>query len=188
MTHGLDQVVGVFSGANHPWAIGGGWAIDLHLGEPGRRRHADVDVVAYQRDAEAVRRTLAGWDLHRIAAGRPEPWGSATPAHQIWARPASGEQWAFEVLFEEVIDGTWHYRRNPAITLAERDLISNVETIPTLHLGVSLLYKAKRDDDIDLADLEACLPVLGMEEREWLGAAVASSHGDGHRWVEVLVV
>ena len=39
MTHDLDAVVEIFRGAPHWWAIGGGWAIDLHLGHLNRRPH-----------------------------------------------------------------------------------------------------------------------------------------------------
>ncbi len=104
--------------------------------------------MSYRTAADAVRRTLEGWDLHRIINGRFDPWvGSLEPAHQIWARPDPASDWAFEVLFEDVEDGIWHYRRNPAVTLPEKDLITPIGSIPTLHLGVSLLYKGKRDDD-----------------------------------------
>ena len=96
MTHGLEQVAAIFDGADHPRAIGGGWALDLHLGEPG---------------------------------------------HQIWARPDPGSDWAFEVLFEDVRDGIWRYRRNPAVPLPEEDLITTIGSIPTFHLGVSLLSR-----------------------------------------------
>ena len=112
--------------------------------------------------------------------------GPLAPAHQIWARPDPASDWAFEVLFEDVRDGIWRYRRNPAVTLPEEDLITTIGSIPTLHLGVSLLYKAKRDDALDLEDLEACLEVLRDEDRTWLGEAVASSHGADHRWVGAL--
>ncbi len=147
----------------------------------------DVDVVSYRTAADAVRGTLDGWDLHRIIKGRFDPWvGPLAPAHQIWARPDPGSDWAFEVLFEDVRDGIWRYRRNPAATLREEDLTTTIGSIPTLHLGVSLLYKAKRDDDLDLEDLEACLPLLQGEDRTWLREAVASSHGAAHRWVGAL--
>ncbi len=187
MTHDLHQVVAIFDGADHPWAIGGGWALDLHLGELGRRPHADVDVVSYRTAAEAMRATLDGWDLHRIIDGSFDPWvGPLEPAHQIRARPDPASDWAFEVQFEDVRDGIWRYRRNPKVILPEVDLITTIGSIPTLHLGVSLLYKAKRDEDLDLADLEACLEVLGIEDRTWLVEAVASSHGADHRWVDAL--
>jgi hypothetical protein len=187
MSHDLQEVADVLGDAPVTWAIGGGWAIDLHLGDLGRRPHADVDVVCRLTEADALRDHLAGWDLHRVVDGELDPWtGPLEPSHQIWVRPHSEADWAFEVLFELVTDEGWRFHRNTNVTLPTERLITTITGIPTLHLGIALLYKAKRDDDFDLEDLLACLPVLDHEERAWLADAVAATHGLEHRWVPVL--
>jgi hypothetical protein len=187
MTHALDDVIDVFADFGGWWAIGGGWAIDLHVGERGRRPHKDVDLVCLQPEAGRLRDHLAGWDLHRVVDGRLEPWiGALAPAHQIWVRPSPDDEWAFEVLFEAVEDDEWRYRRNPRVTLPVGSLRTTVDEIPTVHLGVALLYKAKRDDDQDRDDLRACLGALGAGGRAWLGDAVRSTHGPLHRWLRSL--
>ena len=187
MTHGLDDVVALFSTAGTWWAIGGGWAVDLHLGEPGRRAHKDVDLVCLNAEADRVRDHLDGWDLHRVRDGELEPWeDTLAPAHQAWARPDPDSAWAFEILFEAVEGDTWRFRRQPTVTLPLADLRSTAGGIPVVHLGVSLLYKAKRDDPTDRDDLRASLAVLHGDDRRWLREAVTATHGPEHPWVGLL--
>lgn len=187
MSFGLDDVVELMAGTPVWWAIGGGWAIDLHLDELGRRPHKDVDLVCLEHEAPLLRAHLTGWDLHRVRDGALEPWDSdLAPAHQIWARRTADEPWAFEVLFEHIEEDEWRFRRNPLVTLAFDRLRTGIGDIPRVDLGVALVYKAKRDDDQDLEDLLACLQALGAEGRAWLADAVRITHGPDHRWVQVL--
>ena len=65
-------------------------------------------------------------------------------------------------------------------------LRTTIDGIPVIDLGVSLLYKAKRDDDQDRDDLRACLRALGSDGRAWLADAVKSTHGPLHRWLRSL--
>lgn len=187
MTHQLNDVLPILSAAPFTWAIGGGWAIDLHLGEPGRRPHGDVDVVCLLADADLVRIHFSGWDLHRVVDGDLEPWQAKLgPATQVWARPSPDAGWAFELLFERVVDGLWPFRRNRNVTLPVADLSTDIGGIPVLALGPTLLYKAKRDDDRDLDDLRAVVSFMTDADRRWLAAAVADTHGLEHRWVDEL--
>ena len=187
MTFDLDDAVALFADAGHWWAVGGGWAIDLHLGDLGRRPHKDVDVVCLAPEADGIREHLDEWDLHRIIDGDLHAWeAELAPAHQAWARPSPDADWAFELLFETIEDGLWRFRRNPEVTLPLERMRTIVRAVPTLDLGVSLIYKAKRDEDIDFDDLTEALPMMSPERRRWLSDAVAATHGSDHRWVAAL--
>jgi hypothetical protein len=187
MTHDLDDVVALLTGFDHWWAIGGGWAIDLHLGDRGRRPHKDVDLICLRDEAPFVRAHLADWDLHRVVDGSFDPWDDElAPAHQVWARPSPDGEWAFEVLFEAIEEGEWRFRRNPRVTRPLESLVTMVDGIPVIDLAVCLLYKAKRDDDLDRDDLRASLHALGTIGRAWLADAIRSTHGPLHRWLRSL--
>ncbi len=73
------------------WWIGGGWAIDLFLGEA-MREHEDIDIVIAREDVPRFGHEMQGWDL-RIPLGEHVPlprWrgGELYPdeAHQLWSR------------------------------------------------------------------------------------------------------
>lgn len=187
MTHGLHDVTPLFADAEVPWGIAGGWAIDLHLGDLDRRPHSDVDVVWPFSAEDALKDSLAGWDLHRVVQGVREPWtGALAPAHQIWVRPDPDADWAFEVMFEDLDSDHWTFRRNRSITFPSSDYLVERLGIPTVDLAITLLWKAVRADDQDHRDLLDSVHLLDDTRRAWLREAVRTTHGDDHRWVNVL--
>jgi len=187
MTHGLDEVVALFRSADDPWGIAGGWAIDLHLGELGRRQHSDVDVVWPFSAADELRRRLSDWDLQLVVDGVFEAWvESLGSSHQIWVRPDSESDWAFEVMFEHLDDEVWRFRRNPDITVPISQYLVDCGGTPTVDLAVTLLWKAVRADDQDHRDLLDAIHLLDDARREWLHDAIRSTHGSDHRWLGLL--
>ena len=93
------------------WAVAGGWAIDLWLGEQTRDHH-DVEVVVRGSDQAAVHAALGqrlelycidppgtGWRLW--TGGRIEP-----PAFQLQARSTTSE---FDIFTETADQTTWHF-------------------------------------------------------------------------------
>src|SRR5437899_2178390 len=95
------------------WAVAGGWAIDLWLGEQTREHH-DVEVVVARRDQTAVHAALrAEWELLCLDPPGSDwrPWiydhAIRPPAFQTKARRADLD---FDVFLETVDDGVWSYR------------------------------------------------------------------------------
>jgi hypothetical protein len=107
------------------------------------------------------------------------------PLHEVHATSPDGGL-KIEILLNEVIDGTWVFRRNPVVMYPAEKLIRNTEQhIPILSPEIVLLYKAKIDKPEDEADILNTLTKLGLPEREWLKKAIQSSHGR-HRWLALL--
>lgn len=73
-----------------PWAIAGGWAIDLALGRT-TRAHADVDLAVFRDEQAALPGALPGWRFDVAMHGQLVPWRSgerlALPVHEVHAHP-----------------------------------------------------------------------------------------------------
>jgi len=114
------------------------------------------------------------------------PWyvAGGWAIHQVFAGDSDGKR--IEILFGEIDDGRWSYRRNPAVTMPVVDLrVEGPMEIPALAPEVVLLFKAKLGRSWDDADFDSVLPTLTPGRRAWLSEALAASH-PGHRWISPL--
>ena len=187
----LVRAVGVLDGAPFPWAIAGGWALDLARGVVSRP-HADVDLVLFREDQRALRAHLPGWRWTQIAAGRPVAWGAddwlPLPVHELHAVPPGPAAGApLEFLLNERAGSDWVFRRDPRVRLpvARAVGVSAAHALPVLAPEIVLLYKAKAPRAVDEADFAAARPHLSAVARAWLAAALDVCH-PGHPWRLVL--
>jgi hypothetical protein len=162
-----------FADWDGPWAVAGGWAIELFVGTFVREHH-DLEVAIARSDAPQLSAALAGWELFIPRPGGFVPWPAGhTPApggtHQLWCRPSPDASWTLEVFFEDIRDGALHYRRDPSISwpLAEA-ILHNSEGIPYIAPHIQLLYKAKGSRPRDLVDRAAAEPLLTPAQRAFL--------------------
>ncbi|HVV35767.1 MAG TPA: 2-amino-4-hydroxy-6-hydroxymethyldihydropteridine diphosphokinase, partial [Acidimicrobiales bacterium] len=157
-------------GWDGPWAVAGGWAIELFVGRR-VRDHRDLEIAVARADADRVHEQFAGWDLFFPSPVAMTRWraGDPLPAdqHQVWAQRDG--VWTHEVFFEDIRDGRLHYRRDAAVTLpVEQAILRSAEGIPYIAPELQLLYKAKamrRRDELDFAAAE---PLLSDAQRAWL--------------------
>jgi hypothetical protein len=177
----------MLAGAPFPWAVAGGWALDLARGAV-TRRHADVDVAVFREHQQAVRAHLPDWRWTRVVAGRREPWPAAEwlarPVHELHAAPPGPSVGAgLEVLLNERSGADWVFRRDSRIRLplAQAVRVAADGATPVLAPEVVLLYKAKAPRAVDEADFAATRPDLTAPARRWLAAALALVH-PGHAW------
>jgi len=71
-----EDVAAALAGLAAPWAVAGGWAVELVLGV-GRREHEDLEIaLPAARFAEAAER-LPGLDFHVVGPGTAVPVGFA---------------------------------------------------------------------------------------------------------------
>ena len=186
----LEAARKILTANDVPWAVAGGWAIDLRLGYQ-TREHADVDIAIWRADQHKLRSALLrDWMLEVADNGTLRPWNPnewlSLPIHEIHAHPVSGAQSAaFEFLLNERDDTAWVYRRDPGIR-RDRDLAILVrDTISFLAPEIVLLYKSKRPRPTDEADFRVALPALTTEQREWLRLAITRSTSS-HPWLDDL--
>jgi hypothetical protein len=162
-----------------PWWVAGGWALDLFSGT--HRPHDDVDVVVLRSDQELIREQLPGWDVQIAHSGNLEAWPRGEPVvlprSGFWARSDPNGPWELQFLLAEHTDGTWWYRRDPAITMPVGAIGLVAESgIPYLKPEIVLLYKSRIDRDRDTADFERTLPRLDDAARNRLAFWLADDH------------
>jgi len=173
-----------------PWAVAGGWALDLALGRV-TRPHADVDVAAFRPDQAALRQALPGWDFSVAVAGALVPWeGDARlepPVHEVHARPPAGRAGqALELLLNEREGEDWVYRRDPAVRRPLRRVLRpGPGGVRVLAPEIVLLYKSKAPRAVDEHDFHAARPLLDAGARAWLRAALLRG-APHHPWAAAL--
>ncbi|WP_164744556.1 nucleotidyltransferase domain-containing protein [Paenibacillus xylaniclasticus] len=73
---------------NKPWAIAGGWSIDLFFGKV-TRQHDDIEIVLYRRGQLAIQEYLDDWAFKKVQNRTVLPWGRneylALPIHETYA-------------------------------------------------------------------------------------------------------
>jgi hypothetical protein len=166
-----------------PWAVAGGWAIDLHL-QAETRPHHDIEIAVSREHLEIVAACLGELDWFGVGDGRAWALEDAPrELHQTWGRDRSSHRWRLDV-FREPWDGEdWVFRRDPRIRrpLAEAIMFSQ-DAIPYLAPEIVLLFKAKSPKEKDEADLALTLPTFTLERIEWLRNALEIVHTK-HKWM-----
>jgi len=101
----------ILAANNIPWAVAGGWALDLFLGRQ-TREHADLDVAIWRADQHKLRESLPpDWVAEVSDNGVLRPWRSeewlSLPLHEIHARSVNREGGSIELLLNERDDTAW---------------------------------------------------------------------------------
>jgi hypothetical protein len=173
-----------------PWAIAGGWAIDLWLGTTTRGHH-DVEVVVARQDQRRIHAALRPeWQLERIdpPSSGWRSWADDTemispPSFQAKARSSTIE---FDLFMENVEDGTWFFRRDDRIRRSWDDVLTRARSgLPVVAPEVQLLYMAKSTEPKNEHDFEVARCVLTVDAAIWLSECLAVAYPD-HRWRLVL--
>jgi hypothetical protein len=166
------------------WAVAGGWALDLSLGQV-TRVHDDVEVAIFRDDQRGLRDYLYlnGWSFEAQVGPRPdqrERWDGRQwlepPVHEIHAVSPDGEE-RLEIFLNERRGRQWRYRRCAAVSLPiDRAIRRGAWNVPVLAPEVVLLDKAKDPQAKDWLDFRAAVERLEEEERIWLRGAIARAH------------
>ena len=186
-TYEPADAAALFEGVDASWWVAGGWAIDLWLGER-TRPHDDLDIAVLRLEQHVFLERLTGWDLQvATEPGVLRPLASgeeiAPPRHALWCRPGSADDWAFELLLNDVEGGEWCFRRDHAVRAPLGELGDRTDAgIPFLRPEFVLLFKAKQARDRDAEDLRRALPTLPSDRRRWLAASIERVH-PGHPWL-----
>jgi len=184
----VERVAVVMRQAEIWWAVAGGWAIDLWLGEQTREHH-DIEVVIQRDDQTAVWDSLHnGWELSCIDPPNSgwSPWRRSkrieSPSFQLRARDPSLE---FDLFLESTSEDTWTFRRDGRVRRSIDELITTRSGVPIVDPAVQLLYMAKSEEPKNQHDFEVVCPVLDDASAEWLRSALALAH-PGHAWLAQL--
>ncbi|UBV43184.1 hypothetical protein LAJ19_02885 [Deinococcus taeanensis] len=177
---------------NAPWMFAAGTALDLHLGCVARP-HDDLDVIIPRNAQLQLLPLLRDWRLDVPIDGTYHPFTQSIepPHHQIHARnPDLPGVQLLDLLLTDLSRDTWHYRRDPRITLPlDRARRLSPEGLPYLTPEAVLLFKAStagRDPrGKDEADFQRVRPTLNEDARAWLRDALTLARPD-HPWLQGL--
>lgn len=175
-----------------PWAVCGGWAVDLFLDRI-TRPHKDVDFVVFRRDQLVIQEHLLarGWTLEKAANGQLIPWAPnewiSLPVHVIWCKNPKRSPDFIELLFNDVDEVNFYHRRDASITLpAGKMIVPSPSGVPILAPEIVLLYKSGRPEDESAAtDFRNLSAWLSRDACNWLATALRKSD-PGHVWLEAL--
>ena len=186
-----DQAAEALDGVSAPWAVAGGWALDLWLGAQ-TREHEDLEIAVptaffpeIQARLEALGLKL--FDNHNgrvVALGPGEAPGRR--GFQTWVTDPTANGWLMDVFREPGDAQTWIYRRTGELS-APRAWASgrSAAGIPYVAPQIVLLFKAKATRDKDQADFALVAPRLSPEATAWLAAALRTIQ-PGHPWIDRL--
>lgn len=175
-----------------PWYISSGWAIDLFLGRV-TRCHYDVDVVVARQDQLLLQQYLAEreWKFATYLNDQVGPWPLymrlELPRHQVHAHK---QDIMIDILFTEMTDGVWRYRRNPSIIqTVERIALKTADGVRYLAPELVLLFKSKttspRARPQDDADFASVYPHLRPDQCAWLRWVLLVTDSQ-HPWLTLL--
>ncbi len=184
-----QEAAELLAGAEFPWWIAGGYAIELAVGET-YREHGDLDVLVLRRDQARVRRYFGGWNLFLAdppGAGTLRAWqtgrGLPSRVHDVWCRRAPDVPWSVQLMLDEADGDDWVSRRDSRIRRPLAQLGEVASTgIPYLSPEVQLFYKAKNVREKDQLDFDRVLPHLDAGQQAWLASALELAL-PGHVWL-----
>ncbi len=170
-----------------PWAVAGGWAIDLLRGKSSRQ-HDRVDVAVLREHQMNLRDHLPDWSFEYVINGKRRPWKDRQmlmlPIHELHASSPAGKTIAFLLNDSDGVD--WMYRRDLRITLGlGRWIVRGTWRVPVIAPQIALLFKSKNPRPKDELDLKTALPMLTPAELHWLADAVARGNCR-HPWLPTL--
>ena len=186
----VRQAAEIFMDYDRPWAVCGGWAIDLFLNRV-TRPHKDVDFAVLRKDQLVIQNYLLsrGWTLEKAISGELIPWQQGEwidlPVHTIWCKNPKASPDFIELLFNEVDEVNFHFRRDTSITLPfEKMIVSSRSDIPILAPEIVLLYKSKNVEASPyVGEFKKVLPHLSAEACDWLIAALRKLYTN-HCWLK----
>ena len=182
------EVAQRLGGVTANWAVVGGWAIDLFLGEHSRE-HEDIEIELPRTELTAVLPCFTDCELFTVGDGevrrirRTEQ--PPTSNHQLWLVERATGKYRLDIMLVPGDEETWIYRRDETLKVPRAEITLRRNNIPFLSPEIVLFFKAKATRDKDSFDFERCLPRLTSDRRAWLRNALERFHPE-HPWLRRL--
>lgn len=197
------------------WCFCGGWALDLFMGEE-TRPHKDLDIMIFSEDLKKSVQFMRekGWRVEAPTRQGFLPVDVENyddfEYDNLWCMNENypmdylkvDEQGScifyqydreiqenvdfIEILLNIHEDGSFVYRRNPAIRLNVEKAFYEHEGLPFLAPEIVLLYKSKYLSEDNQSDFEVVSSKMTSDQRVWLMDALVLEYGSDHPWVEAL--
>lgn len=208
----LSRLASLLEDADFPWALCGGYALELFVGRP-VRPHGDIDVcVPESARAQLVRCMLRkGWrvlEYRGMGLVRPILQADAGEAGRnlmclradcglvelfpsgqeglMYHRFTPGDMSEInflDVLFCDLDDSSLWFDRRAGIVRRREKAILRREGLPILAPEIALLYKAGQPEEPrHQADFDAAYACMDGGQRQWFRAALETLYPQGHLW------
>ncbi len=177
----LKEVVGLFEQFPARWWVGGGHALELHLGRSWRI-HNDIDVGILRNDAPAISDVLPSWDVEIASSGVLTPWKGSTllaeaSQNNLWCRKGPEQPWCLDITIGEGDREFWIFRRDPTIRIPWPEaVLRSDQEVPYLAPDLQLLFKSKDPRPKDDLDAIKVIPELTSVERSRLHRFLPEDH------------
>ncbi len=186
----VQDVCDLFDGAPFQWAIAGGYAIELFLGES-HRSHEDTDVLVFRDEQLTAQAWLKDWTIYASdPPGTLRLWEDKeylpSGINDIWLHHQTSDAWQLQLLLTDVDGADWIHRHYPTIRGKRDALITRYGGIPCIRVEVQLFYKARKRRPKDEQDFRASLPHLSQDAKTWLKDNLSLIYSEGHDWLEFL--
>jgi len=188
-----ERAAAALEGVSAPWAVAGGWAVDLWLGRQ-TREHEDLEIAVPAVFFLEIQARLEALGLHLFEIDEGQAIALAPGqarrgrGHQTWAMDPALQGWCMDILSEPGDAEIWIYRRTGELSAPRAWATGRTEGgIPYLAPQIVLLFKAKASRDKDQADFDLVAPRLSPGARTWLADGLKVIQ-PGHAWIERLAV
>lgn len=202
----------LMSGMGIPWAVCGGFALELFLGEE-TRVHSDIDVCVFEPDRERVCRHMLqnGWSVYEFRgqgllrsiypgkASEPgrnlmclredcdlvtfHPGGDDGTYYHEFHHKGIAELNYLEFLFNTVQDGCFVFPGQNSVRRELSKAVLSREGVPYLAPELALLFKAGRTEQANSrSDFQAVFPQLDGGQRQWFLESLGRLYPEGHEW------
>ncbi len=177
---GLAEIVDLFVGAPFRWWIGGGLALELHVGRSWRG-HSDTDLGLLRSDVRDLDAVLTGWDVHVASAGRLTTWNGVSARadrneNNLWCRRDPDSPWSLDVTVGDGDEDFWIFRRDPRVRVPWAEAVLTRGDVPYLAPELQLLFKSRDLRPKDDVDAREVIPELEPERRDRLADLLAVDH------------
>ena len=185
----LHQAIARMRGYSRPWAIAGGWAIDIFVGNR-TRPHSDVDIATLRVDQGVLRDHLAGASITKVRDGVLTEWSRdetlVLPVHEVHATWPDKNHAEF-LLNEGDSKTDWMFRRDPRVTLEFARAFLQRDDVPYLAPEIALLFKSNSASRTNDADFAVALRRMEREQQRWLRTALEIT-APTHPWLSRLTL
>ena len=209
----LEEVKAFLAGSGFPWAVCGGFALDMFL-DQNIRIHGDMDICVFEDDRENVLKFILdqGWQVYEFRGqGKVRPLTHAMQSdpgrnlmcltdgcdivkfypckdkgmlyHQFFHTGMKKLHY-LEFLFNRADSGYLVLNQEKGVRRELSKAFLTWNGIPYLAPEIALLYKASSSDNPDYQlDYRQVYPHLNSDQREWYIHAMNLLYPDGHAWI-----
>jgi len=208
----MEELNAFMANSRFPWAVCGGFALDLFLNK-NIRTHSDIDICVFERDRDCVLQYMldADWTVYEFRGqGKVRLLGANTPSdpgrnfmclkddcdivkfypceedgqlyHQFF-HTGMKKFYYLEFLFNRVHGEYLVLDQEKGLRRKLSQAILVRNGIPYLAPEIALLYKASNAEKTDYQfDFEQVFPHLSDNQKAWFVHGLKTLYPNGHAW------